>query len=181
MGSSQASLQAQQLAQGQAALASLNLQAQAQVELQALQHAQMVQQLQQHYNAQQLLVAQAAAAAANALRQQQQGSSGWHGDRRLSNAVAAGKLLSGHGSGGSTGSSGGRRSSRGGDAMGSGGTRDSRKASSTGERVSRPANAPPDWRRVFVGNIGWWVDEDMLQRVFGEYGTILDSQVGVAL
>jgi hypothetical protein len=31
---------------------------------------------------------------------------------------------------------------------------------------------------VFVGNIGWWVDEEMLQRVFGEYGTILDAQVG---
>eukprot|EP00775_Hariotina_reticulata_P005202 gene5202-5440_t len=45
------------------------------------------------------------------------------------------------------------------------------------QQLQQLAATDPDWRRIFVGNIGWWVDEEMLQRVFGEYGTILDAQV----
>lgn len=47
-------------------------------------------------------------------------------------------------------------------------------------RPGRSSDEAPDWRRIFVGNIGWWVDEEMLKRVFGEYGTILDAQVRTA-
>jgi len=85
-------------------------------------------------------------------------------------------------------SSSGRRGSKGTDVQPVG-PRDVRKGSSSsgserggkggaaGTRSSRSSDEQPDWRRVFVGNIGWWVDEEMLQRVFAEYGTILDAQV----
>lgn len=36
-----------------------------------------------------------------------------------------------------------------------------------------------DMRRVFVGNIGWWVDDQLLAEYFGQYGTITDMQVGL--
>jgi hypothetical protein len=190
--------QAQHAAQVQAMLASLTLQAQARAELQVLQQTHAVQQRQQymgqqHPHERQLLLAQATAAAAAAAARQHGAAAGWALDRRALGALAAGKL-SGHGSGGSTCSSGGRRSSRGGDAQGGASARDSRKASTgsgggaggsgsgsgsagAGGSGSRRASAQPDWRRVFVGNIGWWVDEAMLQHVFGAYGSIQDVQV----
>jgi hypothetical protein len=43
------------------------------------------------------------------------------------------------------------------------------------KRESDPSEL--DWRRVFVGNIGWWVDEEMLRYWFSQYGAILDVQV----
>lgn len=49
-----------------------------------------------------------------------------------------------------------------------------------GDKVAAPKRSrgePPDWRRIFVGNIGWWVDEGMLTRVFGKYGTVTNVQV----
>jgi RNA recognition motif-containing protein len=46
-----------------------------------------------------------------------------------------------------------------------------------------PLQPPPqprvvDMRRVFVGNIGWWVDDALLAEFFGRFGTITDMQVG---
>lgn len=165
--SSQAALQ-QQALQAQA-LASLQVQA----EVQAYQQAQLVQQLQQQqqYNPylQQIMAAQAAAAAA--LRQQPGQAALW--------------ALGYPGSSASSSSSG-RRSSRGGDVQPTGGRdvrkgpsldRGARTAAAAAGRQPRIIDETPDWRRVFVGNIGWWVDEEMLQRVFAEYGTILDAQV----
>lgn len=31
--------------------------------------------------------------------------------------------------------------------------------------------------RLFVGNIGWWVDEDMLRQIFEKFGAVIDIQV----
>lgn len=161
---SQAALQ-QEALQAQA-LAQL----QAHAELQAFQQVQLAQQLQQQqYNPylQQLLAAQAASL------WQPPGQAGlW--PPGLSNVAS---------------SSSNRLSSRGGDVQPSG-ARDVRKGAERGARgaaAAGPSSAgssrqprtaeEPDWRRIFVGNIGWWVDEQMLQRIFGEYGTILDAQV----
>lgn len=152
-----------------------NLQAQA--ELHALQQAQLLQllQQQQQYNPflQQMLAAQAATV--GGMRQPLGPLSPWASHTESS----------------ASSSSSGRRSSRGGDAHPSG-RRDVRKAAgdrtgralAAGEvaasgRQQRSSSGSPDWRRVFVGNIGWWVDEQMLQRVFAEYGTITDAQVRV--
>eukprot|EP00878_Enallax_costatus_P006799 GHUV01007127.1.p1 GENE.GHUV01007127.1~~GHUV01007127.1.p1 ORF type:complete len:917 (+),score=306.36 GHUV01007127.1:275-3025(+) len=162
---SQAALQ-QEALQAQA-LAQMQAQAQADV-FQQVQMAQQLQQLQQQqYNPylQQLLAAQAASL------WQQPGQAGLWPPGFLGAS-----------------SSSARRGSRGADVQPSG-TRDVRKGADRGTRGAAAAGPSagsgrqprtsdePDWRRIFVGNIGWWVDEQMLQRIFGEYGTILDAQV----
>jgi hypothetical protein len=178
-----ASLQMQQQALQAQMLA--NLQAQSQLELQAYQQVQLAQLEQQQFAplAQQMMIAQAAAAAAaTAVRQQQQQQ--WQQQHQQH---SRGKGAASAGS-----SSSGRRGSKGTDVHPVG-PRDVRKGSSSsgserggkggaaGTRSNRSSDEQPDWRRVFVGNIGWWVDEEMLQRVFGEYGTILDAQVGCGM
>ena len=57
--------------------------------------------------------------------------------------------------------------------------RDSRKQHQYVEkqRTVRSRDDPPDWRRIFVGNIGWWVNEAMLHQWFSAYGTVIDTQV----
>jgi hypothetical protein len=44
-------------------------------------------------------------------------------------------------------------------------------------RAPRSRSDPPDWRRVFVGNIGWWVDEASLEAYFTKFGKVTDTQV----
>jgi hypothetical protein len=44
-------------------------------------------------------------------------------------------------------------------------------------RAPRSRSDPPDWRRVFVGNIGWWVDEAALEAYFSKFGKVTDTQV----
>jgi hypothetical protein len=50
----------------------------------------------------------------------------------------------------------------------------------SGSCVSAPLqlwDEAPDYRRVFIGNLAWWVDEDMLSQSFEQFGTVIDVQV----
>jgi hypothetical protein len=55
--------------------------------------------------------------------------------------------------------------------------REARKQPVEKQRTMRSRDDPPDWRRIFVGNIGWWVNEAMLHQWFSAYGTVIDTQV----
>lgn len=76
----------------------------------------------------------------------------------------------------------GREPTRGGDALAMKDTRKSTPSSSSkgtgpGAKSGDKGKKRPDWRRVFVGNIGWWVDEVQLKEYFQQYGSIIDIQV----
>jgi hypothetical protein len=90
--------------------------------------------------------------------------------------------LAGGGSSGSGSGGASRRGSRQGDAAAAGGGGDTRKSSADKGAAPRPPprarDEPPDFRRVFVGNIGWWVDEELLRQSFDRFGAIIDIQVG---
>lgn len=67
-----------------------------------------------------------------------------------------------------------RRSSADSDALS---IRDTLVRSAYGLMPLQPAPRVVDMRRVFVGNIGWWVDDALLAEYFGRFGTITDMQV----
>jgi hypothetical protein len=159
--------------------------------------------LQQQQQRQQLLGTQASAWAALGAAGAKQAQAGAPGlgafdfsgpaGSKLLGALGLGGAGSGGGASGAPSSSsstaGSRRTSRQGDAPG---VRDTRRSLDRGigggaaaadaqqrsQQQHRQRDEAPDYRRVFIGNIGWWVDEELLRQSFERFGTIIDVQVG---
>ncbi|GBF93806.1 hypothetical protein Rsub_06138 [Raphidocelis subcapitata] len=177
-------------------------QVQAAAQVQAMQHAMLEQRaayeaalavLQQQQQQQQLLGTQAGAWAALAAAKQAQGDVrglggfdfGAAGNSKLLGALglAGGGAASGAPSSSGSGT-GSRRTSRQGDAAAA---RDTRRSLDRGagaaadaqqrSQQQRQREEAPDYRRVFIGNLGWWVDEELLRQSFERFGTIIDVQI----